>query len=391
MMLRKENIDLLIIGSGPAGMSAALHLVQADPSWAHRLLVLEKAEHPREKICGGGITRLGDRVLADVGLTVDTPHIPINDVRILYHHHTFAVRDNPVFRVVERAQFDHWLCRKGEALGIRIRQNTAALDLIPRENGIEVVTERGTILAKTVIAADGSNSPTRKKLGFSQAGRKARLLEILTEGSDHDASAFQDGVAVFDFRPMSSGVQGYYWDFPSLVGGRPMMNRGIFDSRAIKHAPRADLKRVFRDAVSARHQTLEEGRLKSFPIYGFDPSGEFAKERVLLAGDAAGADPFLGEGISFALAYGQVASEAVLDAFRAQDFRFQGYRDAILSHAILRQLRGRWKGGRLAYRVAGHPHVLKYFWNAVPWLFQGLVRYRPHYVPMQQPKLLNIS
>lgn len=54
-----QNIDLIIIGSGPAGVSTALHLLPSDPCWAGRMLLLEKAAHPHPKLCGGAITRLG--------------------------------------------------------------------------------------------------------------------------------------------------------------------------------------------------------------------------------------------------------------------------------------------------------------------------------------------
>jgi flavin-dependent dehydrogenase len=55
-MKQVEYVDTLIVGSGPAGSSTALHLVQKDPAWAERILVVDKAVHPREKLCGGGIT-----------------------------------------------------------------------------------------------------------------------------------------------------------------------------------------------------------------------------------------------------------------------------------------------------------------------------------------------
>ncbi|PID56690.1 hypothetical protein CSB45_10710 [candidate division KSB3 bacterium] len=385
---RRDQTDLVIIGSGPAGMSTALHVLKADPSWVERLLVLEKARHPREKLCGGGVTRLGTQVLADLGVSLETPQFSIREVRIFYQSRRFAIRDDPVFQVLERAKFDQGLCRHGETLGLRICQGEAVLDLFPHEDGIDVVTERGRIRTKAVIAADGSNSLTRKKLAFRSSGHKARLLRVLTPVSAHAEAAFQEGIATFDFSPMRNGVQGYYWDFPSVVGGRQRMNRGIFDSRIIGSVPKADLRQNFRKALQQRGYELEEISLKSFPISCFDPSGEFAKERVLLAGDAAGADPLFGEGISFALAYGKLAADTVLDAFREQNFCFQGYRRAILNDPILRQLHARRKIAELVYRVPAHPRLLEYFWSFVPVVFKGLSRYRPSYVPLRQPKLL---
>ena len=47
--------DILIIGAGPAGLSTALHLAQLAPELVGRTLILEKAHHPRPKLCGGGL------------------------------------------------------------------------------------------------------------------------------------------------------------------------------------------------------------------------------------------------------------------------------------------------------------------------------------------------
>ena len=50
-----EQYEVIIVGSGPAGVSTWLHLHKLDPQLAARTLVLEKAQHPRHKLCGGGI------------------------------------------------------------------------------------------------------------------------------------------------------------------------------------------------------------------------------------------------------------------------------------------------------------------------------------------------
>ena len=45
-----ENVDVLIVGSGPAGMSTALHLMDADRNWNGRVVIVDKAIHPRDKL-----------------------------------------------------------------------------------------------------------------------------------------------------------------------------------------------------------------------------------------------------------------------------------------------------------------------------------------------------
>ncbi|MCA9976298.1 MAG: FAD/NAD(P)-binding protein, partial [Anaerolineales bacterium] len=67
-MAEIEHVDVLIVGSGPSGTSTALHLLQQDPSWAGRIVLVDKAIHPREKLCGGGMTHLSQNILTRLGL-----------------------------------------------------------------------------------------------------------------------------------------------------------------------------------------------------------------------------------------------------------------------------------------------------------------------------------
>ena len=94
-----ESYDLLIIGSGPAGSSTALHLLQRDPRWATRILMLEKERHPRPKLCGGGLTEWGEQPLRDLGLELAVPHIAIREARFRHKRSEFSVWGEPVFRV----------------------------------------------------------------------------------------------------------------------------------------------------------------------------------------------------------------------------------------------------------------------------------------------------
>jgi len=389
-MAAVKQVDVLIVGSGPAGASTALHLLKIDPAWAGRITVVDKAVHPREKLCGGGVTQLGERVLTSLGLTFEPPHLPVREVWLRFGRATFAVRDDPVFRVVRREKFDQWLVQQAERRGVEVRQGEAVTAITPRPDFVELVTERATFQAQTLVAADGSRSFVRRKLDWSGQTHMARLLEVLTPEQAEQRFEFREGVAIFDFSPMAAGLQGYYWDFPSLVEGRPFMNRGVFDSRARPERPRALLKETLQAALAERQRRLEDYPLKGHPIHWFDPQGEFARPRVLLAGDAAGVDPLLGEGISFALAYGEVAAAAIAAAFARRDFSFAGYRDQVLAHPILAQLRMRTRLARLAYRFQT-PWLIKGMWRATPWIIRGLARYNPDYVPVRHPQVVRVS
>lgn len=381
-MVQPETIDVLIIGSGPAGISTALHLVQLDEGWAGRMMVVDKAVYPREKLCGGGVTQSGLWILDALGLSISVPNVPIGEVRFKYEEMTFAIYDAPLFRVVRRDEFDHWLVREAETRGVSVRQGEGVTDLQPHADFVAVTTQKSTIHAKIVVIADGSTSFARRKLGWSStAGHPpvARLLEVLTpETPDHPL--FARGIAVFDFSVQNAGVQGYVWDFPSLKDGRVVMNRGVFDSRIRTERPRAVLKTVLADALHRRGRDLSSVALKGYPIQWFDRGLALSRPRMLLAGDAAGVDPFVGEGISFALGYGKIAAETIAAAFERHDFSLADYCRRVLDDSLLGVLPFRVWIARKLYRLRS-PRLLRWVWRGLPLWVRVLAMVRPGVMP----------
>ena len=387
-MAEIQHVDVLIVGSGPAGTSTALHLVKNNPAWAKRIVVVDKAVHPREKLCGGGVTHIGQNILARLGLPFEPKNFEVREVRLFYEDQSYSFFGNPVFRIVRRDEFDHWLVKTAESLGVTVRQGEAVTDIVPYEDYVEVTTEKTTFHAKTVVAADGSRSFVRRRLKWEDDSRVARLIEVLTPENAHVQSEFRDGVAIFDFTPMTDHqLQGYYWDFPSYVEGQPYMNRGVFDSRARPERPKADLKATLQDEMAARGRDLADYKLKGHPIRWWDKDGRFAQPRIILVGDAAGADPLMGEGISFALGYGEVAADALEDAFARQDFSFSTYKERLNQHTLFKQLKIRVWLARFAY-------ILKYprFFRAGWWVARHVIKFTrwrdPNFVPAELPQML---
>ncbi|MCP4427697.1 MAG: hypothetical protein GY803_24700 [Chloroflexi bacterium] len=380
-----QSVDVLIVGSGPSGISTALNLVRQDSSWAERIVVVDKAVHPRPKLCGGGVTHIGQNILAELGLPFEPPNFEVREVRLVYEDRRFSFYGNPVFRIVRRDEFDHWLVKTAEKVGVTVRQGEAVKQIIPHDDYVEVVTEKETFHAKTVVAADGSRSFVRRSLKWDDASRVARLLEVLTPENAHIQPEFRDGVAVFDFTRMTDGLQGYYWDFPSYVGGRPFMNRGLFDSRARPERPKAKLKSQLRDSLAERGRNLDDYELKGHPIRWWDKNGRFSIPRVLLVGDAAGVDPLFGEGISFALGYGRVAAPTLIDAFTRQDFSFANYGQRLLADPLFVQLRIRVRLARIAYRFQS-PWLARLGWRVVGWGVKFTHWRDPNFVPAKKPQ-----
>lgn len=378
------HVDILIIGSGPSGTSTALHLIKHDPAWARRIIIVDKAVHPREKLCGGGITHIGQNILADLGLSLEARHFDVREARLLYRGKSYSFYGNPVFRIVRREEFDQWLAQTAEKLGVQLRQGEAVKEITPQPDHVEVITEKATFHAQVVVAADGSRSFVRRKLKWDDDSRVARLVEVLTPEDPANTPEFQEAVAVFDFTPMDDDLQGYYWDFPSFIKGKAFMNRGVFDSRARPEKPKADLKDVLSGEMAERERRLDDYELKGHPIRWFSKDGRFAQERVLLVGDAAGADPLMGEGISFALGYGDPASQAIIDAFARNDFSFDTYAARLTSHPLFRHLDLRVRLARYAYRL-NRPWVVSLGWSVMRLVMRFTPWGRRDYVPVREP------
>ncbi len=390
-MAEIQKVDILIVGSGPSGTSTALHLVKNNPAWAKRIVVVDKAVHPREKLCGGGVTHIGQNILARLGLPFEPKSFDVREVRLLYQDQSYSFFGNPVFRIIRRDEFDHWLVKTAVSLGVNVRQGEAVTDVVPHDDYVEVTTEKAIFHAQTVVAADGSRSFVRRRLKWEDDSRVARLIEVLTPENAHAQPEFRDGVAIFDFTPMTDHqLQGYYWDFPSYVDGQPYMNRGVFDSRARPERPKADLKQTLGDAMAVRDRNLSEYKLKGHPIRWWGGNGRFAIPRVILVGDAAGTDPLFGEGISFALGYGEVAAAALADAFARQDFSFATYKKQLHRHPLFRHLNLRTRLARFAY-ILKYPRFFRAGWWAARHIIK-LTRWRdPNYNPTELPQMRPID
>ncbi|MCP5096934.1 MAG: hypothetical protein GY943_15400 [Chloroflexi bacterium] len=385
-MANVEQVDILIVGSGPSGTSTALHLINENPAWAQRITIVDKAVHPREKLCGGGVTHLGQNILARLGLPFEPPNFEIKEVRLLYQNKSYSFFGNPVFRIVRRDEFDHWLVNTCESLGVAVRQGEAVTAITTLDDYVEVVTEKTTFHAQVLVAADGSRSFVRRALKWDDGSRVARLLEVLTPEDAHIQPEFKDKVAIFDFTHMTNGLQGYYWDFPSIVQGKSFMNRGVFDSRARPEKPKVNLKQTLRNSMAVRDRNLDEYELKGHPIRWWSSEAKFSQNRVILVGDAAGTDPLFGEGISFALGYGDVARVAIVDAFARSDFNFSSYGDIVRNHSLFKHLDTRTRLAKFAYLMK-YPWFVRAGWQVARWVIK-FTRWRdPEYVPFELPTM----
>lgn len=356
------DVEVLIVGSGPAGSSTALHLAKLDPALARATVVLEKSAHPRHKLCGGGLVVDVDTVLANLGLDLaDVPHVDAAWANLDFHGRGTRTRPHGdiAFHVVRRREFDHWLADRVRDAGVPIHEHTEVLAIRPGPDHVQVETTRGTWRARAVVGADGTKGMVRRTLAGDH-GAMARLVEVMIPPPPGGTVARDE--ALFDFQHIPHGVQGYFWSFPMVIEGRTMRNLGIYDSRVDQHAPLSgSLKRFLERELAAQGVALADHKLEGHPIHLYSTRSTLSAPHVLLVGDAAGADPLLGEGISPAFGYGDLAARTLSDAFARGDLSFSDYTRRVHASPLGRSLRRRHLTARLVYSVRS-PTLQRLLW-----------------------------
>ncbi len=314
-----RKCDVLIAGTGPAGLATALYLLRERPEFARRVLALEKSRHPRVKVCAGGLIPKTMLALEELGLALEVPAIEvIHGVARTEVGDVDMYRGDPLCTVVRRNEFDARLARAAREAGLEIVENCRVLDVAQSSGEVRLTTEQGVFETGLLLGADGSGSRVRACV-FGR-GKESLGRAVMTDlpVDPERTPEFVERRYRFDFRCMSSGVSGYAWSFPCLVDGRPHLNVGIYDQlppHGTSDEPRAG---ALLDELRRTFPELELGALgrsaksfKAFPIRWFNPGDRFTDGRVMLAGDAAGVDPLMGEGISCAFEHGKLAARAI--------------------------------------------------------------------------------
>ena len=324
-MTESQIYDAVVVGAGPGGATAAAQLA-AD---GLDVLIVERCRLPRDKPCGGGLSPKAYRLLElDVDdlvlarperVTLQAPH---------YGPVSVESRVGSIW-MVQRSIFDQRLVDHAIAKGAALQTNVAVRSVRPgdAQHLAEVETDAGTLRARTVIGADGSDSIVARSVGLRSQRDRHYILAL--EAETARPAGAPDSAALIDF----SLARGYSWFFPK----GELCNVGVG----------TDDRRQFRQLRQHLAQFVERHRLvfpKPLRIVGHKiPSWTGAEPlhrgNVLLVGDAAGvADPFFGEGIAYAIQTGRFAAAAVSQLCQEHWPDLAGYTTSVQS-VLARDLR----------------------------------------------------
>jgi flavin-dependent dehydrogenase len=335
-------------------------LTKIAPHLTPRILILEKEHYPRLKLCAGGLVIDAEVILERLGLDVrEVPHVDASTIRFDFAGKGLNVRvpKRHAIRVIRRNEFDHWLARKAESKGIVIREGVTVKKVIPDENGVTVQTDQGEFRAEIVIGADGSNGVTRRCIFPNEPVYTARVLEVITPVTPTQPSPnIGEGqgrgqVAFFDFFPVPNNIAGYTWDFPTQINGEPMRCWGIYDTNLLANFKRPALKEPLAEEMKRHGFNLNDYEIKGHPIRWYSPWNMASAPRVLLVGDAVGADPIFGEGISMALGYGVIAAQEIAESYQRGEFSFSRYKRRLVRSGLGQTLFARWLITQIIYTL----------------------------------------
>jgi electron transfer flavoprotein-quinone oxidoreductase len=388
MMVRQvipEKFDVVIVGAGPAGSTAAIELARA----GLKVAVFERGEQPGAKNMFGGVlyyTEALNELLPDFWEQAPIErYVTRHELTFLTPSSSFSISftgnafGSPPYNGVtlQRAKFDPWYASKAEEAGALLIPETVVDDLIwDGDKVIGVKTQRndGEVHADVVIAADGANSLLARKAGlrkeFSMSSFAIAAKEVLalpaTTIEERFGLADGEGLAQSFIGDCTKGMVGgafLYTNKSSLSLG-VVVGLGSLQERRISIAEVLDdfkghphIKRVIRDT------TLKEYSGHLIPEEGINMVPELCGNGLLVVGDAAGFLVSTGltlQGMNFAIASGFAAAQALKIARQKGDFSKKGlayYQKLLEEDFVLNDL----KTFRHAPGFLANPHLYELY------------------------------
>jgi geranylgeranyl reductase family protein len=325
-----ESYDVIVAGAGPAGSSCALFLSKAGKS----VLLLDRAQFPREKVCGDGISGRSVGILGELGILdsfKDVEHQDMYGVTFSSPNGTVApissgkAGEKPPGFVCRREVFDNVVFQHAKKAAARTIEGFFIKDLLME--GSRIVGVKGDFAGKemefrapVVVGADGAAGVIARRLGSRQEDEAHQCagLRCYYEGVEGMGDKIE-------LHFVKEALPGYFWIFPlpdkrANVGICIMVNDVKRNKINLQKALSDVVEKnpVFKERFKNARRITE---MKSWILPYASKRVKMAFDGCVLVGDAASLiDPFTGEGIGNALTSGKYASKTILKAFELNDF-----------------------------------------------------------------------
>jgi flavin-dependent dehydrogenase len=355
--------DVVVIGAGPAGSAAAIFLARL----GFGVVLLDRAEFPRDKPCGEYLTPGAVRLLRDeVGILPDLLSAgarPIEQVMVVPHN-GIPFSGGTRALACPRITMDNILLQAAKEEGVRVIEKCAARRLLFDEGRVVGVADgMDSYYAAVTIGADGAHSLAARTLGLVRPIRRLQRIALVGHFAG-TASQPDDGMAAAVTMYLPKDGSDACCGIGPACGKDDTCNMNIVVpvSEAPDIAGRLEayfherLQRSFPEVRERAAQMHPLGPLRSIGCYGHYTT-RATHDGLALVGDAATfIHPFTGEGVYFALRGAELAAKAIGLAFRHGDF---SRRRLCLYDATRRQdLLPRYRLCDLVQRVVHSPAAL---------------------------------
>jgi len=310
------DLDIAVIGAGPAGSTAATLLARA----GREVAVFDKAAFPRDKCCGDGLTALALRELDQLGLSPDrvASWQPIDRFIVRApsgREHSYPLPPGVGHHAVvaRRIELDAALVELARAAGADIHESDALNGATVHGDGLRLsLGASGEVTARHVIGADGMWSPLRRHLGLATEGYRGEWHSFRQYFGNVGPRAASELAIWFE----GDALPGYAWSFP-LADGTANVGFGIQRGRGVSIG---DMKSLWTNLLERPHireflgsDAVGEASHKAWPIPARVGRTPLVGPGVMFVGDAAAVtDPMTGEGIGQAIVTGRLAAESIL-------------------------------------------------------------------------------
>jgi flavin-dependent dehydrogenase len=295
--------DLIIIGGGPAGTSAAISAARQGAG----VLLLERGRFPRHKVCGEFVSAESLSLLRDLldlqhaALLHDAVRIP--RARMFLDGHTLHASVDPPAASIARFDLDAALWHSAESTGVDARQQVT-VQSVGGSGPFCIVTADKEFEARALVNASGRWS----NLNLAPAKNGTRSEKWL-------------GVKAHFAEPVSEPSVDLYFFDGGYCGVQPVGAGRVNASAMVRADVASSLPEVFARHPELRERsrnwTLVSDPVSTSPLIFRHPQPE--RDGILMAGDAAGfVDPFVGDGISLALRSGSLAARSLKSFFAGE-------------------------------------------------------------------------